>query len=47
MKKVQLATDRPAYMMVADLTEQPNWNGYTLQIDYVDLSASIINLKKG
>lgn len=28
-------------------SEQPTINGYTLQIDFVDLSASIINLKKG
>lgn len=37
--------DRPAFVKVIDI-KQPNLNGYTLQIDYESLFASIINLKK-
>lgn len=37
--------DRPAFVQMVDI-KQPNFNGYTLQIDYDNLSASIINLKK-
>lgn len=42
-----MATERPAYTMAASLIEQPNWNGYTLQVNVDQRQASIINLKKG
>lgn len=39
--------DRPAYVQIVEEPTPPIINGYTLQIDIVDRSASIINLKKG
>lgn len=38
--------DRPAFVQMVDI-KQPNINGYTLRIDYDNLSASIIIQKKG
>lgn len=38
--------NRPAFVKVIDI-KQPNLNGYTLQIDYESLFASIIISKKG
>ena len=38
--------DRPAFVQMVDI-KQPNFNGYTLRIDYDNLSASIIIQKKG
>lgn len=38
--------NRPAFVQIVDI-KQPSFNGYTLQIDLENLSASIINLKKG
>ena len=39
--------DRPVFMKMVEETEQPTFNGYTLQLDIADRSASIINLTKG
>lgn len=40
--------ERPAFMQIVELGQQEEiYYGYTLQIDYDNLSASIINLKKG
>lgn len=40
--------ERPAFMQIVELDQQEEiYNGYTLQIDFEHLSASIINLKKG
>lgn len=39
--------DRPAFVQIVEEPTSPIINGYTLQIDIVDRSASIINLKKG
>ena len=39
--------DRPAFVQIVEEPTPPIINGYTLRIDFVDLSASIINLKKG
>lgn len=40
-------TQRPAFMIIGEQIDSPNWNGYTLQINEVDKTASIINLTKG
>ena len=41
--------NRPVFMKMVDENEfeQPNLNGYTLQVNIVDRCASIINLTKG
>ena len=39
--------DRPAFVQIVEEPTPPIINGYTLQFDNVDLSVSIINLKKG
>ena len=40
--------ERPAFMQIVELDQQAEiYDGYTLQIDFEHLSASIINLKKG
>lgn len=39
--------DRPAFVQIVDEPASPIINGYTLQIDIVDHSASIIILEKG
>lgn len=39
--------DRPAFVQIVEESTPPIINGYTLQIDIVDRSVSIINLKKG
>jgi hypothetical protein len=39
--------DRPVFMKMVEETKQPTFNGYTLQLDLADRSASIINLTKG
>lgn len=39
--------DRPVFMKMVEETKQPTFNGYTLQLDIADRSASIINLTKG
>ena len=39
--------DRPAFVQIVEEPTPPIINGYTLQIDIVDRSASIIILKKG
>lgn len=38
--------DRPAFVQIVEEPASPIINGYTLQIDYDNLSASIINLNK-
>lgn len=45
-RHIVLPDERPAFTQMVEI-KQPNINGYTLQIDFVDSSASIINLKKG
>lgn len=45
-RHITLPDERPAFTQMADI-EQPTINGYTLQVNLVDHSASIINLKKG
>ena len=39
--------DRPAFVQIVEEPTPPTINGYTLQIDIVDRSASIIILEKG
>ena len=39
--------DRPAFVQIVEEPTSPIINGYTLQIDIVDRSASIIILEKG
>lgn len=39
--------DRPAFVQIVDEPTLPTMDGYTLQIDIVDRSASIIILEKG
>lgn len=46
MHKFIYLDDRPAFVQVVE-TEQPNFNGYILQVDFKNHSVSIINLKKG
>lgn len=46
MKHFKTPDARPAFTQMVE-ERQPLINGYTLQINNVDLSASIINLKKG
>lgn len=38
--------DRPAFVRIIEHEQEYNMDGYTLQIDYESLSASIINLNK-
>lgn len=38
--------DRPAFVRIIEHEQEYNMGGYTLQIDYDNLSASIINLNK-
>ena len=38
--------DRPAFVRIIEHEQEYNMDGYTLQIDYDSLSASIINLNK-
>lgn len=38
--------DRPAFVRIIEHEQEYNMGGYTLQIDYDSLSASIINLNK-
>lgn len=40
-------TQRPAFMIVQEQVEVPNYNGYTLLVDVDTRQASIINLTKG
>lgn len=47
MEQLVFPEDRPAFTQMVENEVQPTINGYTLQIDLVDRSASIINLKKG
>lgn len=48
-KHYSIPEDRPVFMKMVDENEfeQPTINGYTLQVNLVDHSASIINLTKG
>lgn len=48
-KQFSIPEDRPVFMKMVDENEfgQPTINGYTLQVNLVDHSASIINLTKG
>lgn len=48
MKNILNIIERPAFMQIIDVDqEKPYDNGYTLRIDYDNLSASIIIQKKG
>ena len=49
VKQFVIPEDRPVFMKMVDENEfeQPTINGYTLQVNLVDHSASIINLTKG
>ena len=39
--------EKPAFMQIVELDQEDTFYGYTLQIDYDNLSASIIISKKG
>lgn len=47
MKNILNIIERPAFMQIIDVDQEQIYDGYTLQIDYDNLSASIIIQKKG
>lgn len=48
MKNILNIIERPAFMQIIDVDQEKTYdNGYTLQIDYDNLSANIIIQKKG
>lgn len=47
MKNILNIIERPAFMQIIDIDQEKIYDGYTLQIDYDNLSASIIIQKKG
>lgn len=48
MKNILNIIERPAFMQIIDVDQEKTYdNGYTLRIDYDNLSASIIIQKKG
>lgn len=47
MKNILNIIERPAFMQIIDVDQEQIYDGYTLQIDYDNLSANIIIQKKG
>ena len=47
MKNILNIIERPAFMQIIDIDQEKIYDGYILQIDYDNLSASIIIQKKG
>lgn len=47
MKNILNIIERPAFMQIIDVDQEQIYDGYILQIDYDNLSASIIIQKKG
>lgn len=47
MKNILNIIERPAFMQIIDVDQEQIYDGYTLRIDYDNLSASIIIQKKG
>lgn len=47
MKNILNIIERPAFIQIIDVDQEKIYDGYTLQIDYDNLSASIIIQKKG